>query len=68
MCVRGEIDQLEERIQTLETQETVGMYEYHCTVERVVDGDTLDLNIDLGMHIHLHERVRLFGVDGSSNA
>lgn len=39
------------------------MYVYRATVERVVDGDTLDLNISLGFKVHVHERVRLIGVD-----
>ena len=30
---------------------------------RVVDGDTIDLDIDLGFHIHITERVRLKGVN-----
>ncbi len=39
------------------------MYEYACTVERVVDGDTIDVTLDLGFDI-LHKcRVRLYGID-----
>ena len=39
------------------------MYEYGCTVTRVVDGDTVDVIIDLGFSI-LHKcRVRLYGID-----
>ena len=39
------------------------MYEYNCTVERVVDGDTIDVTLDLGFDI-LHKcRVRLYGID-----
>lgn len=30
-----------------------------ATVRRVVDGDTLDLLIDLGYEVHIHTRVRL---------
>jgi len=30
---------------------------------RIVDGDTLDLEIDLGFRVSLNERVRLLGVD-----
>jgi len=30
---------------------------------RVVDGDTLDLTLDLGMDISIKERVRLWGID-----
>lgn len=35
------------------------MYEYGITVERIVDGDTVDCTIDLGFSISVHERVRL---------
>ena len=39
------------------------MYEYACKVERVVDGDTVDVVLDLGFNI-LHKcRVRLYGID-----
>ena len=39
------------------------MYEYSCKVERVVDGDTIDVTLDLGFDI-LHKcRVRLYGID-----
>tara|TARA_R100000544_G_scaffold19372_1_gene9316 strand:+ start:85 stop:519 length:435 start_codon:yes stop_codon:yes gene_type:complete len=39
------------------------MYEYGCQVTRVVDGDTIDVILDLGFSI-LHKcRVRLFGID-----
>jgi len=37
---------------------------YNCTVDRVVDGDTVDVNIDLGFNTWLMKRrVRLMGVD-----
>ena len=40
------------------------MYEYRCKIERVVDGDTVDVDIDLGFGIWLRkERVRLYGID-----
>ena len=39
------------------------MYEYSCTVTKVVDGDTIDVVLDLGFSI-LHKcRVRLYGID-----
>ena len=34
-------------------------YLYKATVVRVVDGDTVDLEIDLGMNVFVKERVRL---------
>jgi len=40
------------------------MYEYRCKVLRVVDGDTVDVDIDLGFGIVLKdERVRMMGID-----
>lgn len=39
------------------------MYEYKCTLVRVVDGDTIDAYIDLGFKVVLKERIRLMGID-----
>ena len=39
------------------------MYEYKATITNVVDGDTFDMDIDLGFNIHIHERVRLLNID-----
>ena len=39
------------------------MFEYACKVLRVVDGDTIDLNIDLGFNIWHRGRVRMAGID-----
>tara|TARA_Y100000592_G_C5414948_1_gene290094 strand:+ start:457 stop:861 length:405 start_codon:yes stop_codon:yes gene_type:complete len=40
------------------------MYEYRCKVVRVIDGDTVDVDIDLGFGVWLHkERVRIVGID-----
>ena len=39
------------------------MYEYNCQVTRVVDGDTIDVILDLGFKIIYKSRVRLFGID-----
>jgi endonuclease YncB( thermonuclease family) len=36
---------------------------YQATLERVVDGDTVDIVIDLGFSTFRKERVRLYGVD-----
>lgn len=38
-------------------------YWYTATVLKVVDGDTLDVMIDLGFNIHHKARVRLYGVN-----
>ena len=40
------------------------MYEYKVTLDRVVDGDTIDVNVDLGFTVWLSkQRVRLYGLD-----
>tara|TARA_R110002050_G_scaffold14578_1_gene45786 strand:+ start:121 stop:552 length:432 start_codon:yes stop_codon:yes gene_type:complete len=39
------------------------MYEYNCTVNRVVDGDTIDVTLDLGFSVLYKSRVRLYGID-----
>ena len=39
------------------------MFEYLCKVTRVVDGDTIDVNIDLGFNIWHKARVRMAGID-----
>jgi micrococcal nuclease len=40
------------------------MYEYRCELNRVVDGDTVLVDIDLGCHIWKRgEYVRLLGID-----
>ena len=40
------------------------MYEYRCKVLKIVDGDTVDVDIDLGFGIMLkNERVRVMGID-----
>ena len=40
------------------------MYEYKATILRVIDGDTVDVDIDLGFGVWLrNERVRIMGID-----
>ena len=40
------------------------MHEYRCSLDRVIDGDTIDVHIDLGFKIILSkERVRLLGIN-----
>ena len=37
---------------------------YHAELERVVDGDTIDVTLDLGFNVKLHkQRCRLAGID-----
>jgi micrococcal nuclease len=39
------------------------MWEYNAGVLKVVDGDTLDLEVDLGFRTFQRVRVRLYGID-----
>jgi len=40
------------------------MYSYNCVINKIVDGDTVDINIDLGFGVWLYnERVRIVGID-----
>jgi len=39
------------------------MYEYKCQLLRVVDGDTIDVLIDVGFSTFRKERVRLYGIN-----
>ncbi len=40
------------------------MYHYYVeSLEKVVDGDTIDVIIDLGFDLYKHERIRLAGID-----
>ena len=39
------------------------MYTYKAKLDRVIDGDTVDANIDLGFEITIHKRIRLAGID-----
>ena len=40
------------------------MYEYRVTVVKVIDGDTVDVDIDLGFGVWIKdERVRIMGID-----
>jgi len=39
------------------------MYEYRVSIDRVVDGDTVDCWIDLGYNLKIHKRIRFAGVN-----
>ena len=40
------------------------MYEYRVKIVKIVDGDTVDVDIDLGFGVWLKkERIRMFGID-----
>jgi micrococcal nuclease len=42
---------------------TLGLYVYKLSNIRVIDGDTIDADIDLGFHITVRQRIRLYGID-----
>jgi endonuclease YncB( thermonuclease family) len=39
------------------------MYEYKVKITRVVDGDTVDAEVDLGFDTFIKDRIRLMGLD-----
>ena len=45
------------------------MYEYKATIKYIVDGDTVDVDIDLGFDVWLRDqRIRLHGIDTPSRS
>lgn len=43
------------------------MYEYNAAITRIVDGDTVDVDVDLGFSVHHHSRVRLYGINAAES-
>jgi micrococcal nuclease len=40
------------------------MYQYNAVIRNVVDGDTIEIDIDLGLSAWVHnEKIRLYGID-----
>lgn len=39
------------------------MYKYKAKIDRIVDGDTFDIVVDLGFKISTHQRIRLQGIN-----
>ena len=39
------------------------MYEYKCKLSRVIDGNPLDAEIDLGFNVVVRQRIRLYGIE-----
>jgi micrococcal nuclease len=39
------------------------MYEYRARIVRVIDGDTVEAEVDLGFHISFLRTLRLFGIN-----
>lgn len=44
-------------------QQMRNLYTYNGIVTNVIDGDTLDIEFDLGFNLKFTERVRLYGID-----
>jgi len=44
-------------------KENLNMYHYSVKFVRAVDGDTVDLDVDLGFHIIVRDRFRLYGIN-----
>jgi endonuclease YncB( thermonuclease family) len=39
------------------------LFHYKASVERIVDGDTIDVRLDLGFDIHMKARIRFAGIN-----
>lgn len=39
------------------------LYHYNCKLIRVIDGDTVEISIDLGLSIFTVHKVRLYGIN-----
>ena len=48
---------------SITNEEVITMYEYKADIIRVIDGDTVVMNIDLGFGIRFQETVRLAGIN-----
>ncbi len=42
------------------------MYEYKCRLIRVIDGNTVEADVDLGFNIRINQKIRLFGVEATN--
>lgn len=39
------------------------MFEYEASNIRVIDGDTVECSLDLGFHVSIREKLRLYGIN-----
>ena len=39
------------------------MYEYKCYTVRVIDGNTIEAQIDLGFNVLVRQRIKLYGIN-----
>lgn len=44
------------------------MYEYPCRLIRIVSGNTVEADIDLGFGLSIKQRIKLFGIDDTEEA
>jgi endonuclease YncB( thermonuclease family) len=44
------------------------MYEYPCRMIRVINGNTVEADIDLGFGISIKQNIRLFGIDNTDES
>ena len=51
------------KLKKVSSEEKTNLYTYRASLERVVDGDTLWMKIDLGFGIFIREKLRLRGLD-----
>ena len=47
----------------LRTEMNQASYIYRCTLHRVIDGDTIEVMVDLGFKRYSREKVRIAGID-----
>ncbi len=63
MWVRYAHTKLGAAFQATNTQVGLIMYEYEMKVIKIIDGDTIDAQVDLGFKVHHNVRIRLFGIN-----
>lgn len=49
-------------------KEVIVMHEYPCQLIKVINGNTIEADIDLGFNIKIKQRIRLYGVEDSEEA
>lgn len=42
------------------------LYVYKCILIRIIDGDTMVVDIDMGLDIHVYKKIRLAGLNAES--
>ena len=44
------------------------MYEYYCQLIRVINGNTIEAEIDLGFNITILQKIRVYGIDDTEES